>query len=174
MYTPTPLLVIGYGNMDRQDDGVAWHVLASTAQNLKIEFPPEPGEAVCADNGQVEFIFQLQLTPELAETIAQRKAVFFVDAHTGNIPEELQIVKISAGFQKSPFTHHMTPETALSMAEMIYHRAPDAYLCSVRGYEFLFSTKLSERTAALAQEAASQLTGLIKRYLEDTPPHASG
>jgi len=165
METPTPLLVIGYGNLDRQDDGVAWHVLAKTAKNLGIDFPVEPGESVCADDGRVEFIFQLQLTPELAETIAARKAVFFVDAHTGNIPVDMQLIQISAGFQKSPFTHHMTPETALSMAETVYHRAPDAFLCSVRGYEFLFSTTLSERTAHLAEEAASQLTRQLQQYI---------
>ena len=37
-------LVIGYGNIDRQDDGVAWHVLREVASRLKVNFPQTAGE----------------------------------------------------------------------------------------------------------------------------------
>ena len=75
-------LFIGYGNPDRQDDGVAWHILAGIANQLGLETSPS-WEDPLPSSPEAEFAFYLQLTPELAEDLTSYDRVCFVDAHTG-------------------------------------------------------------------------------------------
>ncbi|HZY42738.1 MAG TPA: hypothetical protein VFF59_12145 [Anaerolineae bacterium] len=159
------ILIFGYGNFDRQDDGVAWHVLAAVARRLGREVPASPDEEFPLTGGapgeSPDFMFELQLTPELAETVAQYDRVCFVDAHTGAVPNEVNVEELTSEFQSSPFTHHMTASTLLSFAATLYDARPPAILVSVRGYEFGFVRALSAYTAELAEEAADQIVASI-------------
>jgi hydrogenase maturation protease len=148
------ILVFGYGNPDRQDDGVAWHVLVALAKRLGWHAPATFEEEFTPVNGTPELRYDLQLTPELAEVIAGYQRVCFIDAHTGNIPDEISVVVVKGEYQRSPFTHHMTPATCLAMAQTLYGGSPQVLLVSVRGYEFGFVQNLSARTQALADQAA--------------------
>jgi hydrogenase maturation protease len=151
-------LILGYGNADRQDDGVAWHVLARLANRMGRSAPLDVGEGFeSEEEGSPEFLYALQLTPEMAEMIARFERICFVDAHTGSLPEDLQIIPLQASFQNSPFTHHLTPETLLSFAKTIYTSQPSAKLLSIRGYEFGFAQDLSPGTNALADQAVDYL-----------------
>jgi hydrogenase maturation protease len=153
-----PTLIIGYGNFDRQDDGVAWHVLAEIARRLGCAVPFSPEEEFPLNDGAPDFIFELQLMPELADTIAQYERVCFVDAHTGAVPQDVNVSEIAAEFQASPLTHHLTPQSLLTFAQTLYDARPEAMLVSVRGYQFGFERTLSPLTAQLAQEAADAIT----------------
>jgi hydrogenase maturation protease len=145
-------LLLGYGNPDREDDGVAWHILRELTVRMGLSAPASY-EDDFPEDPQVDFVFHLQLTPEMAEDISQYEYVCFVDAHTGNIPEEVRIIDVESDFQKSPFTHHLTAQSLMSICETIYHHKPDAALLSVRGYQFLFSRVLSAPTADLVPQA---------------------
>ncbi len=167
---PSKILLVGYGNVDRQDDGVAWHVLKTVAQKLGLPSPDTPGDgfyevelspSTDLDSGDmktlVDIWFEPQLTPEMAETIGAYQSVCFVDAHTGSVPEEISFRLISSSYQASPFTHHLTPQTCLELCKVIYGQTPEGHLMSVRGYVFGFASTLSERTNELAQDAARRL-----------------
>lgn len=145
-------LIIGYGNPDREDDGVAWHILR--ALTVKLCLPsPDSYEDEFPEYSSIDFVFYLQLTPEMAEEIDEYEHVCFVDAHTGNIPEPVRLIAVESEFQHSPFTHHLTPQSLISMCETLHGRKPDAALLSVLGHRFLFSRELSEATAALVPQA---------------------
>ena len=154
-------LFIGYGNPDRQDDGVAWHVLTGIAQELGADVSSS-WEDPLPSTPEADFAFHLQLTPELAEDITAYDRVCFVDAHTGKIPENVQVVDVAPEYQTSPFTHHLTPEMLLSMSQELYQKTPEAILVSVRGYEFGFETELSPFTSSLVTEAVERTVGWLK------------
>jgi len=156
-----PTLIIGYGNFDRQDDGVAWHVLVGVAKRLGRAAPASPNEDFPLSTESPDFRFELQLTPELAEDVAQYDRVCFVDAHTGAVPNDVNVETLTGEFQSSPFTHHLTASTLLSFAETLYGARPEAILVSVRGYEFGFERALSDRAASLAEEAAERIVAWI-------------
>jgi hydrogenase maturation protease len=155
------LLIIGYGNPDREDDGVAWHILRELTIKLGL-VPPESYEDEFPEFDAIDFAFHLQLTPEMAEEIAEYQHVAFVDAHTGNIPEPVRLIPVESEFQHSPFTHHLTPQSLLSMCETIYGKRPDSALLSVLGHHFLFSRELSRETAALVPQAVELLWDWLK------------
>ncbi len=151
-------MIIGYGNPDREDDGIAWHILR--ALTIKLGLPaPDSYEDEFPQNTQVDFAFYLQLTPEMAEEIASYEYVCFIDAHTGSVPEPVRLIDVESEFQRSPFTHHLTPQSLLSLCETIYKMKPDSALLSVLGHRFLFSRELSEETQALVPEAVDLVWG---------------
>ena len=150
-------LIIGYGNADRQDDGVGWHILKNIAERLGRSVPSDPGEAIEIKTDLVDLLFDLQIYPELAETISHYDRVCFVDAHTSDIPEMISWVELDPEYEKSPLTHHMSPKTLLSISSTVYDRHPAAVLLSVRGYYFQFERELSQKTAELAVEATERL-----------------
>lgn len=150
-------LIFGYGNVDRQDDGAAWHILINVAEKLGITPPDELGEFFENVHPQIELAYDFQLLPELAENISHYDQVCFIDAHTGAIEEELSFKKLDVQFQNSPLTHHMTPQTLLAITQSIYGSVPHAMMLSIRGYEFGFSHTLSTRTQLLVNQAADTL-----------------
>ena len=155
-------LVLGYGNPDRQDDGVAWHVLHALAIRLNLP-APDSYEEEFPTNDRLDFSFTLQLTPEMAEQIAPYERVCFVDAHTGSIASEVQLVPVESQFQHSPFTHHLTAQSLLSMCQSLYGNTPQAVLLSVRGYQFEFEQELSTETAELVPEAVEMIRGWMEK-----------
>ncbi|MCS6992646.1 MAG: hydrogenase maturation protease [Anaerolineales bacterium] len=157
-------LILGYGNPDRQDDGVAWHIQRALALELGLAAPTSYEEEF-PQTPWLDFQFYLQLTPEMAEDLRAYERVCFVDAHTGSIPEDVRLVSVESEFQRSPFTHHLTPQSLLSMCETLYGRKPEAVLLSARGYHFEFQRDLSPETAALVPQAVH----LIRQWLEQKP-----
>lgn len=156
-------LLFGYGNIDRQDDGVAWHILRGVAEQYQVNLPAFPEEMTTEITEFLTCSYALQLTPESAEWVSQFDSVIFIDAHTGSVEEPLHLVDLDANFQTSPFTHHLTPQTCLALAESLYGRAPAAKLISVRGYEFGFSQQLSAQTSELASQAIHRIVGIINQ-----------
>lgn len=154
-------LVIGYGNVDRQDDGAGWHVLDLLARWLGLE--PD-GQEVWSEDGTICLHYTQQLTPELAEFIAQFERVCFVDAHTGQEKDEIHTMPVAPAYQTSAFTHHMTPAICMLLAEELYVKRPEAILFSVRGYAFGFQRELSERTAWLADKAAQRIWSWLQGH----------
>ena len=146
------LLILGYGNPDREDDGVAWHILHALTIKLGLDSPASY-EDEFQDFEPIDFGFYLQLTPEMAEDISAYEYICFVDAHTGSIPEPVRLIDVESEFQASPFTHHLTPQSLLSLCETIYKKRPGAALLSILGHRFLFSRDLSKETAALVPQA---------------------
>lgn len=155
-------LFLGYGNIDRQDDGVAWHLLCEVMRRLNCPPPQDPEGEMPIIAGDYTFDFQLQLMPEIANDLGGFDRICLMDAHTGNVPDEINIERVTPSYQSSPFTHHMTAGTLLSLCEVIHHHNPETILVSVRGYEFLFTRSLSAATAALIIPAAEQIINWVE------------
>jgi hydrogenase maturation protease len=147
-------IVLGFGNPDRGDDGVAWHVLAGIANRFGQPLSNENIEAGSIKLSDHTCLwFNLQLIPEVAEELANYQQAIFIDAHTAEIKEEIKVSKIEPEFQNSPFTHHLTAATCLSLSQTLYHKYPESILISIRGYDFGFSHNLSQKTTVLVEKA---------------------
>jgi len=161
-------IIIGYGNPDRQDDGVGWQALKRIAQRLKRSTPEDPSAGIYDLEKSPGLLFTLQLTPELAETLAKYDEVYFIDAHTGTYPDDLAVITLEAEFQASPFTHHMTPQTLLSLTRKLYGKTPKGTLISAHGFEFGFSNTLSPRTFDLMEELVEWILKKINLSSQET------
>jgi hydrogenase maturation protease len=119
-----PLLLIGYGNPLRQDDGLGWRIA------MAIEALGLPDLQVLAAQ---------QLTHELAAPIALAEAVVFVDAAYGESTANGSAQGIGPPALKplhhkpqatnrgpQTFSHQLTPQALLVLAGELYGHQPAA------------------------------------------------
>ncbi|HEY59140.1 MAG TPA: hypothetical protein G4N92_00400 [Anaerolineae bacterium] len=159
-------LILGYGNPDRGDDGVALFILnhlIAQKRHTPINLL-ETGFSIL--NESIDLWYNLQLVPEISEILAKYQRAVFIDAHTGKIQEDLKISEIKPYYQNSPLTHHSTPASCLSLAQGLFGSAPKSILVSVRGYQFNFTNNLSNKTKGLAIKASEYILNWINTLNE--------
>jgi|SRR5579872_2998230 len=122
------LLVIGYGNELRRDDGVGPRVARAVADWAV------PGVRALAVH---------QLTPELADDIARAEEVMFVDAAVDGGTAQVSVQPVRAALSNSPTNHATSPPALLALAEMLFGRRPVAWLLTVAGRDLDFGEGLS-------------------------------
>jgi hydrogenase maturation protease len=146
------VLLIGYGNRLRRDDG-AGAVLPAMVERGS---PP----------GSVRAIEAHQLVPEMAEEIAAPEVagVIFFDAcpaHGGM--NSVGAVRLSPSPAGNPLGHHLTPELLLEYSWKLYGRIPSAWLVTVPGEDFGHGEGFSDRTRAHLAEADRMARILVMR-----------
>jgi hydrogenase maturation protease len=128
------VLIAGYGNPLRGDDGLGWHA----AEKLRERGLPD-----------TEVLTLHQLAPEMAETISGFELVIFGDAAVqGEAGAIVEQELASEYIAPQSFTHHVSPESLLAAARWLYARAPRAVLFTVAGQSFGFEERLSPAVEA--------------------------
>lgn len=146
------ILIIGYGNELRGDDGLGLFV----------------AEAVAAANiPGVRVLTARQLLPEFAAELAQAKLAIFVDASVeskeSGIAVRLQAVTDTMDW----YTHHASPGALLALTQATFKRAPDAWWLTVAGRHFEQVEGLSD----WAEENARQALACLKGFIKDETRH---
>ena len=141
-----PILLIGYGNQTRSDDGVGWYV----ASEIEKKHPTN-----------IDVLKLNQLTLELAEDIKDRELVIFVDARINDGKEWLRIEDVEPNYKLGLTAHYLTPEMLLAICERLYNKVPKAKLFSIRGLNFDFGEELSQQTKEAAEQAIKQILQVI-------------
>lgn len=135
------ILLIGYGNPGRLDDGLG-PAFAREAE----QFAPR----------ELTVDSDYQLNVEDADAAAKHDIVVFADADTSGV-EPFWIKTIHAGPPQVSFSSHsMSPEGVLALARDLFHATPKAYLLGIRGYEF------NEFGQALSPEAQANLSAAVE------------
>jgi len=156
-------LVIGYGNLDRADDGVAYYVVNALRRCLGQELLSEDNTGLEGLSAQTDSIFLTQLVPELTDTLVDYDQVIFVDAHVREDVNDLYCAPVLSEYVLSGFTHHVTPVMLLALLKALHHREPVGYLVSIRGHDFDFRRGLSVAAEALVQPAVECILQLLAR-----------
>jgi molybdopterin-guanine dinucleotide biosynthesis protein A len=150
-------LVIGYGNLDRADDGVAYHVVKALRERLGQKTLSEDETGLQGLGGQTDSILLTQLVPELIHTLADYQRVIFVDAHVHEGVPDLYCSPVSAASAAPAFSHHLTPAVLLALLKTILHVEPMGHIVSIRAYDFAFHRHLSDATALMVQPAVEHI-----------------
>jgi hydrogenase maturation protease len=138
------ILIIGWGNPLRGDDGLGWRAAERLSELLRGH------EAVVRVSHQ--------LMPEFAEEMSRSDLVIFIDAACDNRSSgEIGFERVEP--RRSPaaaFSHQMDPPALLGMAETLYGRCPEAFFFTVAGRSFGYGEELSP-------EVQSALPALLER-----------
>jgi hydrogenase maturation protease len=109
------LLVLGYGNTLRGDDGVG----PKTADAIAALTLPGVHTLSCA-----------LLTPELADPVSRARTVVFVDAAI-DAPREVQLRKIAPANSSQLMAHAANPATMLALARDVFGQTPEGWLLTI-------------------------------------------
>ena len=159
------VLVIGYGNPGRLDDGLG-PALAEALTGRDM-----PGVTIDSD---------YQLTVEDASAVAAHDVVVFADADVAG-PEPFELRPLAAEESLSFSTHSVSPGAVLGLAQDLFGATTKAYVLAIRGYEF---DEFGERLSPKARENLDQAVQFLERCLRekafpdsaptDATGHASG
>lgn len=125
------VLIYGYGNPGRQDDGLG---------NAFVEAMEEWAKESKWDN--LTFDSNYQLNIEDAAAIAEHDLVLFVDASTENI-DDFILSPVDANTNVTFTTHAASPGYIVHLCGQLYERVPETYLLHIKGYEWAFKEGLS-------------------------------
>jgi hydrogenase maturation protease len=133
------LLIIGYGNPLRSDDGAGCRAAKLLRERLS--------------SPEVEILAVEQLTPELMEPIGRAREVIFIDAAAGGQPGEIRQRPLVLPRAGATFTHHATPAALLAGAATLYGGNASGVLYSIAGESF----ELGERLTPAVERAVAEL-----------------
>ena len=147
----TGVLIVGYGNALRGDDGVGWH-----AAGLLADDPRLTGAEVLARH---------QLTPELAADVSGASLVVLVDASADdNPPGSVWVRRIRPRHDAvGAWSHHLDPAVLAGLADALYGAVPPVVLVSVAAASFADGDRLSPAL----QRALPGVVETVARVVEE-------
>lgn len=147
------VLVIGYGNTLRTDDGAGRQV----AERLAID-PRLAGAAVM----QVH-----QLAPELALDVSRADLVVLVDAGHGPAAGRFTLDRVRRdGGSGTTWSHHLDPSSLLALADELYGHAPVTFLVTVGVESMEVGDRLSPRVEAALPEVIDSIAELSLGWVD--------
>jgi hydrogenase maturation protease len=150
------ILILGYGNPLRSDDGLGWRAAEELSRTLS--------------STEVEVLTLHQLTPDLAGPLSQATAVVFIDASQEGEPGDLSCVPVTPQASGASFSHELSPSAALALSQLLFRTCPRAFLVSLCGGNFEHGETLSPAVAA----GLPRLTALVEQLVEHLDPVLSG
>ncbi|HUO09249.1 MAG TPA: hydrogenase maturation protease [Phycisphaerae bacterium] len=150
--TPLQVLVIGYGNPMRTDDGAGPAVASLLAHSLRS-----------SPNCRCDTAHQL--VPEHAEELLYAPRVLFIDASVDVPPGQIRISRLLPS-EPSPhnLTHHLAPQTLLWMTSMLFGRVPQAWSVAIGAADLSVGNQLSAAVAKTCDRLSSHLAFHLQRW----------
>jgi hydrogenase maturation protease len=112
------VLVVGYGNRLRSDDGLGWHVIERLTRDPRV--------------AGAELLWRHQLTPELAVDFAAASLVVLVDAAADMAPGVISVRQIGPSASGGTvMSHHTDPQSLVMLAVELYGVVPPVYVVGV-------------------------------------------
>lgn len=146
--TTKRILLIGYGNPGRLDDGLG-PACAADMERLGLE------------NVRVESNYQL--TVEDAADIAEHDIVVFADASVAGA-EPFAFGPVHPCAEVSFTTHSVEPEALMAMATELFGAKTKGFALAIRGYEYnAFGEVLSPAAQNNLDQAVRFLAGVIEQ-----------
>lgn len=136
------ILIFGFGNVLRADDGVGVRV----AERLRDENWPADVGVIAAH----------QLLPEHADLLKGADRVVFVDAAEDVAPGEIEAGPLGPAGAPAITLHHLTPAALLAACTVLYGRAPEATFVRI-------GVESTETSAALSTTLAARLEACCER-----------
>ena len=135
------ILIYGYGNPGRQDDGLGNAFVNRIREWVAIE-------------GLQDFHFDsnYQLNIEDAEAIADKDLVIFADASEEEI-ENFCLSKVDGTSEVSFTTHAASPGYIVKLCEELFNKNPLVLLLHIKGYEWDFKEGISDKAVANLNDA---------------------
>jgi len=150
------ILIYGYGNPGRRDDGLGVVMTEMVEEWIKSNNLP-----------QIDVDSNYQLNVEDAEKISSYGLVIFVDASQEEDLPGFKMTDIIPNKNMVEFTMHaVSPAYILHLTNDLFNKYPDAKLLSIRGYRWEFQEGLSESAQLNIESAYCFLLSELTNWLQ--------
>lgn len=144
------ILIYGYGNPGRQDDGLG---------NLFVELTEKWAKEEGLTN--LGFDSNYQLNIEDAANIAAYDLVIFIDASLESI-EDFVLTEIIPSPKVEFSMHAVSASFVVKLCNDIYEKTPKSFLLHLKGYEWDFKTGITQRAIENLNKAFEFMKPLVK------------
>lgn len=142
--------VIGYGNIQRQDDGIGPYV----ADLVEISAKRRTG---------IKSVSLHQLDPAMVEELQHASVLIFVDATMEAMEKGWRWVKIEPECKDFYHVMHLfDPQYLLALIQLLYHKHPETWLVTVQGDNFEFGEGLTIGAEERACGAAAEIVDFLE------------
>jgi hydrogenase maturation protease len=155
------ILLIGYGNPGRLDDGLG-PALAERFQGLEKSTKLSCNDFQGLENLTVESNYQLNV--EDAAQIAEHDVVVFADASTDAEPPYTFTPVVAEAGGLSFSSHSVSASQLMGMVEELFGKKPEAWMLAIRGIEF---NKFGETLSASAIEHLDCAVEFLKNWMNE-------
>jgi hydrogenase maturation protease len=135
------ILVYGYGNPGREDDGLGIelvHRLETWSKQSGLQ--------------GIDFDSNYQLNIEDAEIISEKDVVIFADASIEEI-DDFILTEVTGESEATFTTHAASPGYILKLCTDLFGKCPRVYLLHIKGYQWEFRENISENAEINLQKA---------------------
>jgi hydrogenase maturation protease len=149
------VLVVGYGNPLRTDDGFGWHAAERLADDPRL--------------AGVTVLRRHQLTPELALDISTAAFVVLVDACHGLPAGTFAVSRgVPTGDAGTTWSHHLSPSSLVTLTRDLYGRAPDVFIVSCGVGSLEMGDTLSPVVEAAVPRVVDAVVALVTARVADS------
>ncbi|MBD3316425.1 MAG: hydrogenase maturation protease [Chitinivibrionales bacterium] len=140
------LLVYGYGNPGRSDDGLGFAFC-------------EAIERLGLTDIAVQTSYQINI--EVAATLAENDIVLFVDASRNDI-ESFRLAPLRPLPSLSFTTHAMSPQAVLALCHELYTKKTSVFILEIKGFDWGSGESLSTAGSNNLRDAVTFMAPLLK------------
>jgi len=149
------VLVIGYGNELRADDGVG----CAAANQLERKLQKTGGPL----RDHITVMTAHQLLPELSEPLSRCDLAIFIDADAQLRAGEIRRRVLSpVACDTHAIGHQQSPDELLHLAKLLYDRAPAGVIYSIGAASFAYDAGLSPLVRRAIPNVIRQIMAEIK------------
>ncbi len=144
------VLIYGYGNPGRTDDGLGPALAAEVERWL-------PGAGLAGVATDADY----QLNLEASADLHGRDVVLFADATREDGVADFAITPVAPSTEAAFCLHSVSPGFVLTMCRQIYGAAPPVFLVRIRGYEW----EIGEGLTAAARRNLAAAFDFVRGWL---------
>jgi hydrogenase maturation protease len=143
------ILIIGFGNPYRGDDGMGFHAAEQLAELNR--------------DSTITVLARQELHPELAEVISHTDLAIFLDATGQGTPGTVEVRELTPESQANGlFSHELTPAALLAAAKILYGRCPEGRMITVAGDNFGISSSMSPEVSNALPRVFARISEIIE------------
>lgn len=147
------ILIYGYGNPGRQDDGLGARFIELFDQWLREE-----------KLSHISTDCNYQLNIEDAAVIADYDVVIFVDASVVEELEDYKLETVVPDDATIEFTMHaVSVSYVVDLCRKIYNKSPEAYVLHIKGYAYDFKEELTPKAAENMHAAFAHMKDFVAK-----------